>query len=157
MRLNEPLQRLGMLLVPAAMLLGDGPRIVIGMKVQGVDEIAVRLGIAGIQGDRLAIGGDGLVELSAFPLNALPRLLKRFGKTGSSRDGTLIGRDRLVELPRVVQRIAEIAVSWRIVGPKGDGLLISGDGRSELADLPQHIGEIGPCLGKARPQASACR
>ena len=41
MGLNELPQRLGMLAVPAAMFLGDGLGVVSGMKVQGVDEIAV--------------------------------------------------------------------------------------------------------------------
>ncbi len=64
MGLDERLQRLGVLAVPAAMFLSDGLCVVVGITVEGVDQVAVGFGKIRIQRNRLSIRRDCLIEQS---------------------------------------------------------------------------------------------
>ncbi len=91
--------------------------------------------------DGLAIGGDGLIELSlVFQGNA--KIVVRFGEVGPEGDGLAKGGDGPVELSSFCQGTAEIVVGFGKVGVKGDGLAIGGDGLIELCFILQGTAEI---------------
>ena len=56
------------------------------------------LGVIGLEGNRLAIGGDGLVEL-AFVSQGIAEIVVGLGVVGLEGDGLAIGGDGLFELP----------------------------------------------------------
>ena len=70
------------------------------------DEIAVGFGEVGPQGNGLAIGGDGLVEL-AFVFEGIAEIIVGFGEVGPEGDGLATGGDGLVELSVVSEGTAK--------------------------------------------------
>ena len=61
---DELPQRLGVLLVPAAIFFGDGSSIEARMKMERVDQITVGFVVGGLESDRSAEGRYGLIKLT---------------------------------------------------------------------------------------------
>ena len=89
-------QRLGVLPGPAAMLGQDRLGIVVGMIMQGEEEVARRLGEIGLQLDGPAEAGQCLIE-AALILEDVAQVVVGLGQVGLELDGPVIGGDRLVE------------------------------------------------------------
>ena len=130
-RLNEFLERFGVLLVPAAMFLIDHPGVVAGMEMEGVDQIAVRFGVIGLEPNGLPIGSDRLVKLPLV-FQGVAEIAVRFGVIRLEPNGLPIGGDRLVKLPLVRQGVAEIAVRFGVIGLEPNGLPTGSDGLVKL-------------------------
>src|SRR5271156_1489852 len=90
-------QGLGMALVPAAMFSGDRLGVIGGMKVQRAEQIAVEFGQVGIEGDGLAIGDDGVLELRLFA-QGVAGIAVGLGVSGVKGNGAMVGGDGLIDL-----------------------------------------------------------
>ncbi len=77
------------------------------------------VGIVGPQGNRLAIGGDGLIEQSSG-LQRNAEIEVSFGVAGSQDDCLAVGGDGLIHPPAFPQGIAEIVARVSVAGVEGD-------------------------------------
>src|ERR1700757_1671997 len=73
------------------------------------------------------------------------------GKVRSNADGLAVCSDRLVDLALVVQRIAEVRISFGEVGFDADRLPICGDRLLELALVVQHHTKVGKINWMSNP------
>src|SRR5208282_5562509 len=101
-RLDEFLERFGVLLVPAATFIGDGLGVITGMIVQRENEITVGLGKIGVEGDGLATGGDGFIELPSVCEDDA-EIEVDFGRIGPEGDRLAVGGNGLIEFSLVSQ------------------------------------------------------
>ena len=82
-------------------------------------EVAVGLGVVGLEPDRLAVFGDGLVELP-LALQGVAEVVVGLGVVGLEPDRLAVFGDRLVELPLARQGDAEVGVGLGVVGLEPD-------------------------------------
>ena len=86
-------------LAQSAMLRQDRLGVVVGMKMQGEEEVARRLGEVRIQLDRLDRGCQDVIE--AALIGAAAQVASGLGRFGIEPEGAPVGGDRLVEPPLV--------------------------------------------------------
>ena len=82
---------------------------IIALLLEDDAEVAVGLGVVGLEPDGLAVVGDGLVQL---PLVAQgdAEVVVGLGVVGLEPDGLAVVGDGLVQLPLVPQGVAEVVV-----------------------------------------------
>ena len=78
----------------------------------------MRLGVVGLEGDRLAICGHRLVQL-ALVLQRIAEVGVGLGVVRLEADRLAICGDRLVELALVLERIAEVVMGLGVVRLEG--------------------------------------
>src|ERR1700722_6890094 len=110
-----------MLFVPAPMFLIDHPAVIARVKMQCVNQIAVRQFVSGLKPHALPIGGDRFINL--------PNLLQYIAKNRVSlseirleTNGLSKGSDGLIKLLLAIQSISEIAVCFGKIGFKSNSL-----------------------------------
>ena len=105
---------------PEAMLGQDRLGIIIGMKMEGEQEIVMGHHFVALQRHGAAVGGDGLVEPSGFA-QGVAQVVVGGRIIGLERDGAAARRAGLVEPARPVQGDAEVSVGLGILGLELDG------------------------------------
>ena len=119
---------------------------VIALTPEDQAEVAVGLGVVGLEPDRLAVFGDGLVELP-LGLQGDAEVVVGLGVVGLEPDRLAVFGDGLVELPLGLQGDAEVDVGLGVVGLEPDRLAVFGDGLVELPLGTQGDAEVVVGLG----------
>src|SRR5271155_1654095 len=99
------------------------------------------LGIAGLERNGLATGGEGLVEFSLV-IQGVCEIKVSLGEVGPEHDSLMIGGDGLIKLPPGSQGIAEIAVGFGIIGLQRDGLTDQTDRNVAVSHLKGNNSEM---------------
>ena len=119
---------------------------VIALTSEGAAEIAVGLGAVGLEPDRLAACGDGLVELPQISQDVAEVAVGQ-DVIGLEPDRLAVCGDGLVELSLARQDFAEAGVGQGVSGLDPDRLAAFGDGLVELPLLTQEDAEVEVGLG----------
>ncbi len=110
------------------------------MRVEDDAQVEVGLGIL-LDGDRLAIGGDRLVEPLLLPQH-VAQVGERLNVPRLDGQRAAVAGFRLVELLQLLQHDAQVVVGFDEVRLVGEGLAEAADGGVELLLLLEHVAEI---------------
>ncbi len=114
-------------------------------------EIGQRIGVGGAKAQRLAVGFDGGVELSAVA-KGVALIVVGFGIVRLEGERLAKAGHRLGKSPEPSQRIAHIVVRGRIVRLQRQGPLIACDRVLALTDLVLRDAQIVVGVSVVRPQ-----
>jgi len=129
------------LLVPAGLFLMLEGEIGLRVEDQGVEKVAMRGGVPGIDGEGSAQGGKGLIVEGEFVIEGA-QVHGGFGECGVEVQGLAVGGDGLVVAVLEMQDNAQMVVGLGAGGMKLDGALIVRGGLGEIASLPLGVGKI---------------
>ncbi len=133
---NAWLQGQGMLAVPLKILGQNASGVVVGMKIDGADEIAMQVRRRGRQGNSLAEALEGVVD-AALVLIAIGQGDMRMQVVRLQPQRLTTGLDRFVDLTHRPESIGQVVTGPSVLRRELDGPSKGGHGVVHLTDLPQ--------------------
>src|SRR3954467_5496447 len=119
MRPNDPLQRLGMAIVPSPMLLENGARLGTRMEMHRVKQVPMRHRVAAVKRDCLAKARHRFVEQSLAKEN-VAQIVLGLHESGRQLQRSAVSGARFVQPTKLEQCIAKLVVCMSGVWPKRD-------------------------------------
>ena len=146
MRLDQARQRLGKPPAPEPLFLENRPRVVAGTIQQGVEQVAVRIVIVGLQLYGPAEGGNGFVQVSSV-LESVAQVVVGPGARRIPFQCLTVTRHGFVQVSTILPNNPQVVVRKRVIGFPLDRSLITRDGLVELSLLLENITQVVVCLG----------